>query len=49
MPRNNFTSNKIYNFDETDNSNDYIPSKIVCSKGIKQGGCVTSVSQLLLL
>ena len=49
MPRNNFTANKIYNLDETDNSNDHIPPKIICSKGIKQVWSVTSVSQLLLL
>jgi len=31
MPRNY----KIYNLDETDNWNDHIPPKIVCSKVIK--------------
>jgi len=48
MPTNNFTANKIYNLDETDNSNDHIFPKIVSSKGNKQVGNVTSVSQLLL-
>jgi hypothetical protein len=49
MPGNNFAANKIYNLYETDNSNDHIPPKIVWSKGNKQVGNVTSVSQLLLL
>ena len=42
MSNHNFTVNEIYNLDEIDISSIHVPPKIICAKGIKQVGRVTS-------
>ena len=42
MERHKFTADKIYNLDGTGNSTVHTPPKILCAKGTKQVGSVTS-------
>lgn len=42
MDRHKFHANDIYNLDETGNSTVHVPPKIICAKGTKQIGSVTS-------
>jgi hypothetical protein len=42
MSRQKFSGNKICNLDETCNSTVLVPPKIICAKGMKQVGSVTS-------
>jgi hypothetical protein len=42
MSRHRFSANKIYNFDETGNSIVHDVPQIICTKGMKQVGSVTS-------
>jgi hypothetical protein len=42
MSRHKFPANKIYNLDNTGNSTVHVPPKIICAKGIKKVGSVTS-------
>jgi hypothetical protein len=42
LTRHNFSSRRIYILDETGNSTAHVPPKILCAKGTKQVGSVTS-------
>jgi hypothetical protein len=42
ISRHNFTANEIYNVDVTGNPTVFVPPKIICAKGLKQVGSVTS-------
>ena len=45
----NFIATKICNLDETGNSTVHVPPKIICAKGIKQVGIVTSEGRGIII